>query len=118
MPFGQAPGNEERMSEETHEAAMEPCQPDDGCGGTTCRLCGEPLPLPDAAARADGGASPSPAGVPFALVECPGCGAQQVRALGAPLCDGESLALRHALAYLARRNRRPSLPGREKGEPA
>ncbi len=43
------------------------------------------------------------AGVSVALVDCPGCGARQVRTLGAPLCDGESLALRNALEYLARR---------------
>jgi hypothetical protein len=45
------------------------------------------------------------AGVAVALVECPGCGERQVRTLGAPLCDGERLALRNALEYLARRQR-------------
>ncbi|HZS00447.1 MAG TPA: hypothetical protein VFE37_17160 [Chloroflexota bacterium] len=69
--------------------------------GATCLLCGTALPLPEGAAPAA-----EVAGVPVALVECPGCGERQVRPLGAPLCDGERLALRHALEYLARRRGR------------
>jgi hypothetical protein len=70
----------------------------DPCDDATCRVCGVALPLPENAAPSTEGA-----GVPVALVECPGCGTRQVRTLGAPLCDGESLALRNALEYLARR---------------
>jgi hypothetical protein len=40
------------------------------------------------------------------LVDCPGCGAQQVRTLGVPICGGESLALQNALEYLARQRKK------------
>ncbi len=99
------------MSEEAHDGGRKSCLPDTGCGGTVCRLCGEALPLPEDAARGvAGSAPPSSAGTSFVLVDCPGCGAQQVRTLGAPICGGESLALQNALAYLARRRRDPSPP--------
>ena len=75
-----------------------PTPPDPTAEGTSCRLCGTLLPAPEDAAPAD-----DVAGVPVMLVDCPGCGERQVRTLGAPLCDGESLALRNALEYLARR---------------
>ncbi|HZU05525.1 MAG TPA: hypothetical protein VFB73_06095 [Chloroflexota bacterium] len=62
-----------------------------------CRFCGEPLPPAAAAPLTEA------ARLECTLVTCPACAEVQVRSHGAPLCDGEHLALRHALAYLARR---------------
>jgi hypothetical protein len=82
--------------EHSTPAHADACQPP--VDGAPCNACGERLPQPAEATR-----TPDLAGVPFALMECPACGTRQVVSLGAPLCDGESLALRQALEYLARR---------------
>jgi hypothetical protein len=75
----------------------------------TCHRCGEPLP-PAAADHPE-----AAGGAPAMLVTCPACAEVQVRSRGVPLCDGERLALRNALTYLARRRGRASAgpPGAE-----
>jgi len=68
-----------------------------------CFACGEPLAVEG---DADGSAVESP-GVEWR--RCDNCGVEQVTSADEALCDGERVALRHALDYL--RRRREGQPG-------